>query len=174
MGLSTQLFEMATEQYRNEVGDEKYRSEVELLQELPEKFDNRIWSREDLEEIVQWKSHRALPDFGENDRGVDETIEKALDAQELSEAVDALRGLHGVQVPMASAFLMFMDPNKYTVIDERAWKAFRDLGYVTADYDNQSTYKYVLYLGICKALALEHGVSLRNLDRALWVLGGET
>jgi hypothetical protein len=76
-------------------------------------------------------------------------------------------GLQGVQVPVASAILTAIDPERYTVIDFRALEA---LG---CDSKDRSVNFYLAYLKTCRQLASKHGVTLRNLDRALWQWSNE-
>ncbi len=71
-------------------------------------------------------------------------------------------GLSGVQVPVASAILTVMYPDKYTVIDFRALEALGVVRYTA------SISLYVEYLAYCRALARKCDVDLRTLDRALW------
>lgn len=174
MQLSTQLFDALTQEYRREVGDDEYRLELELLETMPQKFTEHAWSTGDLEDIVRWKSPRALPKFRENDEAeINDAVKQALEARSVKDRIEALRSLDGVEVPMASSFLLFVDPETYTVIDSRAWDALREFGYVSGDHDNTSIEQYLLYLGCCRTLAVEYEVDLRDLDRALWVIGGE-
>ena len=73
---------------------------------------------------------------------------------------------------MASAFLLFMNPEAYTVIDQYAWAALLEAGHVEEELSGTPTVnEYVEYLGACHALAVETGVSLRMLDEALWMMG---
>ena len=77
-------------------------------------------------------------------------------------AIAVLLGLQGVHVPVASAILTAIDPERYTVIDFRALEA---LGSKSKD---RSVNFYLVYLHACRQLAEEHQVTLRRLDRALW------
>ena len=77
-------------------------------------------------------------------------------------AVEALIELSGVGVPVASAILTAIYPNRYTIIDFRALEA---LGTNTT---NRSVSFYLRYLRHCRETAEMYGVSLRQLDRALW------
>jgi hypothetical protein len=79
--------------------------------------------------------------------------------------------LSGIGVPVASAVLLFINPDRFTVIDERAWSVLQETGYLAQELSNDPTVdEYLLYLGACWTLANEYDVSLRTLDRALWVL----
>jgi hypothetical protein len=73
-----------------------------------------------------------------------------------------LKGLGGVEIPVASAIMTAIDPERYTIIDYRALEALGvSLSWYTID-------SYLAYLKRCRELAQENVVSLRELDRALW------
>lgn len=151
-----------------------YGTDVELWtceHEALEAFDERVWERGDLEEIVHWKGSRATIDFRKNEEAY---VDAAIEAESAWSTVEALCESNGVAVPMASSFLLFMDSEQYTVIDRRAWEALSEFGYVSGDLNNTSIEQYLLYLGICRTLATEYDVSLRDLDRAHWVLGSNS
>ena len=77
--------------------------------------------------------------------------------------MEALTSLQGVGVPTGSTLLYFAFPEDYPILDVRALNA---LG-----HKSRSVYPvgfWLAYLEACRELALEHGVSLRALDKALW------
>jgi hypothetical protein len=77
-------------------------------------------------------------------------------------AIAVLLGLNGVQIPVASAILAAIDPDRFTIIDVRALEALGVTKYVlTINF-------YLEYLNKCRELARENRVPLRMLDRALW------
>jgi hypothetical protein len=131
-------------------------------------------SRANLEILVRWKSERVAHYITDSSNS-DEDIKKALTVavspdSSVYDAVTALTKLRGVGVPVASAILTWILPDRYTVLDFRALEA---LGYV-----QQNAGFYVEYLTFCKRLAdsgiikpqenLPAPTALRALDRALW------
>ncbi len=62
---------------------------------------------------------------------------------------------------MASAILTAINPERYTVLDFRALEA------VGLDNNDDIDF-YVLYVGACRRLAQNHGVTMRVFDRANW------
>jgi hypothetical protein len=57
------------------------------------------------------------------------------------------------------------------VIDKRAWNVLHESEYLSQELsDDPTVEEYLLYLGACWTLANEYDVSIRTLDRALWVL----
>jgi hypothetical protein len=142
---------------------------------LPLSFREGSWTQDDLEWIIRWKSQRAAGYFDDNDPElVADTVAEAVEAQGPASKIDILRELRGVEVPMASAILVFMDPEAYTVLDERAWNTLNRAGFLEDSIPGHpKTADYLRYLGVCHSLSQELDISLRTLDRALWAIGIE-
>lgn len=176
MTLTQQLLEQKVNDYEEPL----YEDELDRLDSLPKKFENGDWTQDDLEWIITWKVGRAFEKptlrhlrSNPNER-INDAIETAVTARAIGDKVDALTSIKGVGVPVASAILLFIDPTRFTVIDERAWRALREMEYVDQELSEDPTIEeYLLYLGACRSLANEYDVTLRMLDRALWALGGE-
>jgi hypothetical protein len=117
--------------------------------------------------LCEWKSPRSRPLVARNSRAaVTRATRRALAGAE-RDRIEALLGLHGVGFPTASVLLHFADPAAYPILDVRAVEA---LGETRSSY----TIPFWLeYLETCRALAREHGVSLRTLDKALWQYSNE-
>ena len=123
---------------------------------------------ENLGAIIDWKSSRPKRRImtGNTADEIAEALRVAVSAKQARTAVGVLYGLNGVDVAMASAILTAIHAERYTVID---WRALNALGvkksWLTVD-------DYLQYLDFCKTKAAELGLSIRDLDQALWVLGG--
>ena len=113
-----------------------------------------------------------LGHFNSNDETfVTSQIEKAVNTSSPSEKLTYLIEISGVAERMGSAFLLFMNPDRFTVLDRKAWGVLHESGYLPDEMPNSLTVEdYLLYLGACWAIANEYDVNLRTLDRALWVL----
>ena len=127
------------------------------------------FKRANLSEIFEWKTKgrgrsRLL---GNSDIEIADALRLAVSAETERAAVAVLLGLHGVQVPVASAILTAIEPERYTVIDFRALEA---LGSTSKD---RTVNFYLAYLDFCRQLAATSRVSLRDLDRALWTWSDE-
>jgi hypothetical protein len=120
----------------------------------------------EAENVIKWKSNRTITFLRRNDpQDVEVITGMALKAPErLPHRV--LGVLHGVGVPVASAFLTVARPDTFTVIDILAVQALRRHGEWGATWP-----PYVDYLVTCRALAERCGTDLRTLDRALWAWG---
>lgn len=152
-----------------------FEEERERLGTLPDAFAAGEWTWDDVEWVVRWKSNRSVGYFQRNDwETVEFYLEKVRKASRISWQVTLLTHLEGVSVTMATAILLFTDPSRHTVLDWRAWGVLHEAGYLPDQIGaSATTDDYLVYLGACWSLAAEFDVSLRDLDRALWVLGEE-
>ena len=174
MDLSRRVLEQQESRYAEE--EDLYEEEVVRLESLPTAFEEGTWSREDLEWIIEWKvgvfRKPILKHLHKNSEDeIRARVEEAVHGSSIQSKVKALTSLTGIGVPVASAILLFINPSRFTVIDERAWNVLQETGYFSQDLSDDPTIEeYLLYLGACRALANEHDVSLRTLDMALWAL----
>lgn len=168
--LDSETIRENAEEYRRESAIDE---EDEKLTSLPPKFHERTVDWDDYLWIVTWKSGgRTRPYFERNDRAyVDHIIELVLQDIPPSWKIRHLTTLSGVKTPTASAFLTFIDPERYTVIDYRSWTVLHAYGILrepaASTYDAAD---YTKYLRACRRVATEHDVDLRTFDRALFTL----
>jgi hypothetical protein len=127
------------------------------------------YGRSNIETIFEWKTKgRGRSRLRNNsDEEIAEALGLAAHAKTERAAIAVLLGLQGVHVPVASAILTAIDPERYTVIDFRALEA---LGSNSKD---RSVNFYLEYLDACRKLAKRRNVTLRDLDRALWQWSSE-
>jgi hypothetical protein len=159
--------------------------EEEHLEMLPETFASGDYGWRDAEWVVQWYYRRflgAYPDaerrrveeaYGENSfEDVRAAIAGAVEAETAAEKLDRLTALKGVDVPVGSAFLQFIAPDRYIVVGEREWRVLRQAGEIGDDYPDPPTLPdYERYLETTRALARRCDCDLCDLYQALWVLG---
>ena len=165
-----------------ELADEYWRKATERERELERaafeagaairSVQNGDYSLSNLEAIVRWKSHRVVPHLCKNHKEkIDAAITVAASpGSSTRDALEALVELRGVGIPVASAILTAIFPERYTVLDFRALEA---LGYL-----QQDVRFYEEYLEFCRRSAdsgkvkpqdeLPAPTALRALDRALW------
>lgn len=125
-----------------------------------------------LETIVRWRCEHAVHYLiGNSNEKIRAALSVAASPQaSTADAVHALTELHGVDLPIASAILAAIHPDRYTVLDYRSLEA---LGHARHDI-----LFYEEYVAFCKRLAESNIVKpqeglpaptpLRTLDRALW------
>ncbi|WP_456712312.1 hypothetical protein [Bradyrhizobium sp. USDA 4353] len=121
--------------------------------------------RSDFLAIVEWKTRgrgRSRPERNADD-DIADALGLAIAARTERAAVAVLRGLEGVDVPVASAILTTLDAHRYTIIDFRALWSLR-----AKRRPPYSVSFYLDYLATCRRIAAKAGVDLRTLDRALW------
>jgi hypothetical protein len=128
-------------------------------------------TRRELRWIGEWKTPRIRPQIARNsEAGVRGVTAAAFLARDDSLRLRLLLGLRGVGVAVASVVLHFAEPARYPIYDVRVRAALRGIGVrrrfaPTAD-------GWVTYASTLRGLAARHRVSLRTLDKALWLLGG--
>jgi hypothetical protein len=138
---------------------------------------NGDFSKKNLRVIYRWKmkSWKHLDQEKKYfDKNADETVANVLraaidviDKQKHTElAFDQLQLLKGIGPSVASAILMAVFPERFTVIDVMA---FRALG--VRDKLRRDVPLYLCYLAFCRKQANRLGISLRDMDRALWQWG---
>jgi hypothetical protein len=122
------------------------------------------YTREEFIEVCAWKTVRSRPKVAANsDAAVVTATGRALGALDEATRMVSLLELEGVGVPTASTLLYFAFPDDYPILDVRALDS---LG-----VKPRSQYPvafWLRYLDACRALAREHGVTMRTLDKALW------
>lgn len=157
--------------------------EREHLELLPEAFASGEYGWREAEWVVQWYYRRFLggyPDadrraaedaYAENDfEAVRAAFAGAVEADSTHAALAAVIELQGVDVPVASAFLQFVDPTAYLVVGEREWETLRRAGGLEGAYPGQPTPQdYERYLAACRTVADRVECSLWDLYRTLWV-----
>lgn len=154
--------------------------ERRLLDEVgPAVADHGYFERDELRQVGEWKSPRVRPRLAANpaDDVIDVTRTALAAPERLQHRILGL--LRGVGDPMASALLTVWAPDRHTVLDFRATEAldeFHRRGALSEPAPTHTTGAlpdYVEYLRLCRAIAGRIGVSLRDLDRALWQWGRE-
>ena len=121
-----------------------------------------------LEAIIDWKSPRPKRLIAQNTpEDIGDALRVACTTPQERTAIAVLCGLRGIRVPMASAILTAINRDRYTIIDWRALKA------LTVKRSEVTIDNYLEYLAYCRDQAATLQVGLRDLDRALWILGSE-
>jgi hypothetical protein len=133
---------------------------------------NGEYSLANLEAIVRWKSERVVHYLiGNSEAKIKQVLAIAASPDtSVRKAIEALTELRGIDMPIASAILAAIAPERYNVLDFRALEA---LGHERHDVEF-----YAEYVAFCQRLA-ERGLvkpqkdlpgptPLHALDRALW------
>jgi hypothetical protein len=167
---SSELQHLA-EHYWQKTGEKEHELEKEAF-EAGAAIRNGDYSLANLELIVRWKSERVVHYLiGNSEAEIRRVLAIAANEEtSVRNAVEALTSLRGIDLPIASAILAAIMPERYNVLDFRALEA---LGHARHNVDF-----YAEYVGFCRRLA-ERGIvapqeelpaptALHTLDRALW------
>lgn len=185
MELTSSLIEAEAEAYAAE--EPLYTVETEQLETFRSAVASGRYGWRDAEWVVQWYYRRhlgAYPDrrrragedaYGENDfEAVRAALSDAVSADDPAEALDRLTDLSGVDAGVASAFLMYLDPDGSIVVGDREWSVLHEAEELPGPVPSPiTTADYARYLDTCRALGDRVGCSMWTLYRALWRLDGE-
>jgi len=139
-------------------------------------------TRAELLSIGRWKAVRAIGHMDSDEDQVKMVSQTAFSVSDPGLANWILRHLSGVGAPMASAALTVYDDTAFTVIDVRAMATLRLVDFSALDLETpewladetatRNSWVYGQYVRLCRTIAGQIGVTLRDLDRALWALNG--
>jgi hypothetical protein len=118
--------------------------------------------------IADWKAPRVKGYIVRNDPAfVEEVTRASFSASNEKLKLEVLTLLEGVNIRMASAILQFCFPQRYVVMDWRAWESLRAAGKIKGEIEDAFEC-YKQYNDMCQRISKQFGVSLRELDKALW------
>ena len=161
-----QIRDLAKERDRDGAVKQKYLPKEPWLEEwLPKAAKRGYLLLDELRKVADWKAERAKGRCEPNS----EALVKMCSAASFSSKSDRLRigallSLHGVGWPMASVILHFAFPGKYPILDKNAMEA---VGRGT--YYNFNMWEK--YIEVCQDKARECKLTMRDLDKALWMRG---
>ncbi|MDG5820478.1 hypothetical protein [Natronococcus sp. A-GB7] len=152
---------------------------------LPATLAEGSYGWRDVEWIVQWYFRRFLgryPDakrraaeerFDDNEyEDLETAIEGALEAETARAKLESLTELEGVDVPIGTAFLQFLEPDRYLAMSAREWDVLREQGELEEPYpESPDSGDYERYLERCRTIADRCDCELWDCYRALWLLG---
>jgi len=184
--------ELTRERVEREAGEyetegQLYAVEQQQVDIFPEMVRDDEFGWRDVEWVVQWYYRRYLGAYPDDERRASEeafadngyedvrgVLAAVTDADDTRERLRHLTSLHGVDVPVGSAFLLFLFPAQYVVVGKREWTALREAGELDAAYpDPPSIDEYLTYHGVCRDLCDRFDVDAWALYRALWRIGGD-
>ena len=131
----------------------------------------RGWmAKKDLRHLAKWKAVRSSGRMESNSTEfVEEVTRISFGTKSERVRIEALTLLDGVGWPSASVILHFAFPNRYPILDIRAfWTLSQE---IPSKVTFPLWWDYVEYT---RALAGRKGLSMRDLDKALWQYSLET
>jgi hypothetical protein len=143
-----------------------------------------VLDRDQVIELIGWKfgsmaQGKALAMRGISPQrwagrdGAAELIRRALADGDDDNALAMVCGIYRFGPAMGSTVLAACRPGRFTVADSRALTALRGLGRMPPGPDGFRRGDWLPYLSACRSLAALCGLSLREVDRALWVAGDD-
>jgi hypothetical protein len=130
----------------------------------PSVREKGFYKKDEFLTLCRWKSPRIVHNCERNEPSfVEAATGAAFNSTHEHLRIAVLTHLSGVSWPVASVLLHFGHREPYPILDFRAlWSVSVD---APSQYDFDLWWPYVEY---CRSLALDSGVSMRTLDRALW------
>lgn len=130
-------------------------------------------SFDDFYEICMWKSTRQKQRYIENKNSIKKISERALAEKDEVRKIKIFRDeLKGVGIPMASAILTVVFPEKYAIIDVRCLEILKER--FNSEIGKSISIKtWLKYLDIMRKLANENNITPRELDMALFAMHKE-
>jgi hypothetical protein len=129
-------------------------------------------SLSNLETIVRWKSERVVHYLiGNGSENIKSALAVAARPESTTqEAINALVGLRGIDIPIASAILAAIFPERYAVLDYRSLEALGHARHDIAFYAEYNAFcNHLADCGIVKPQKdLPAPTALHALERALW------
>ena len=129
-------------------------------------------SRAEFLAMCRWKSPRAQPHYLRNRPArIREASRLALAARSERRRIEHLLTLHGVSVPVASAILTLLDPERYGVLDIRAWQMLYSVRGVDANPAGRgfTVAQWLRYLETLRCHARRLGASARAVEYTLFL-----
>lgn len=145
--------------------------EHSIIQTVAPAFRQRGYlTREDFILLVWWKSPRTVSRAEQNNDALLEEVTRLALSQGVSEElrIRILPVLNGVQWPVASVILHFGFENQYPILDFRALWSLQEAQPRTYSFD-----LWLRYVAFCRQYVVQHQVTMRDLDRALWTCSKE-
>ena len=161
-------------QRRQDPKDAEVEREIETwLRRLPEP---KYLDKPNFVKIGRWKTKRQTRAYESNDQVlVEKATRLAYLADEPHLKLHILQVLRGVSVGVSSTILYFLHPDSFPIFDIRARTTLRAAGSWNRPVDDASADAWLEYVQLMRGLSRDLGVSLRDLDKALWAydrLGG--
>ena len=121
-------------------------------------------TKQELHTIARWKSpRRAALTLENTDDFIKEITERVFTSIDDWTKLLTLTQLRGIGEPTGSAILHLLDKGQYSLLDIHA------LWSVGMEWTARTSYPFWLdYVQFCRDIANRNGVSMRDLDRALW------
>lgn len=155
----------------NIVSQEDIQREYWLEREMSKQYTSKTIDLEFIKNVYIWKmesttvncnfpAHLKTLKFAEALRRFCDASSK----DEIKKSIEDIIAFPLVKIRVASAFMYWLRPNEFQLIDRRVTAAL-NLSFADEDYNIENYLKYCEY---CKSISKQHNLSLRQIDRALF------
>lgn len=144
---------------------------IELFKEFKSLNKQSFLTKEQLLEILHWKSPRPLKHYNTNkEKDIKEITALAFSTPNDRLKIHILTALNGVNYPAASSILMFYNPRKFPVLDIRVWKQLYIANLVDTNSRGQNfTLKQCeKYFLVIRQLAKDLKITARQVEKCLF------
>jgi hypothetical protein len=151
--------------------DEKKEVQVEreLKHWLAQQPEPKHLDKDHFIKLGWWKARRQMNNYKANDPNlVQEATRLAYKVTNERIKLHILKILNGVQVPVASTILHFLQPDIFAIFDIHVRKSLKKAGKWDRDENDASDEAWQEYMALMRNLSSSLGVTLRELDKALW------
>lgn len=171
MALQTVPYEQLEPLVRDHLSTDEEAKTTELIRQLQAARKRGYLTPVELEAVCYWKSPRAIWLIRANPpEKIRAATHTALRTRSERKRLDALLDLRGVSIPMASALLTLVDPQRYGVIDIRVWQLLHEIGTVTTNAAGIgfNFQHWDQFLMIIRHFARKFHVQARDIERTLF------
>lgn len=144
---------------------------IELFKQFKSLEKQDSLTKEQLLQILRWKSPRPLRHYEANsEKDIREITTLAFATKNDSLKIHILTALTGVNYPAASAILMFYNRTKFPVLDIRVWRQLYAAKLVDTNPRGQNfTLKQCeKYIQVIRQLATELNLTARQVEKRLF------
>lgn len=143
--------------------------EITIRSWLSEQKEPKFLNKEYFVRLGRWKTKRATKHYKTNDENeIIKITRTAYLASDESHKLNILRTLRGVGIAVAATILHYLQPDVFPIFDYHVRYALKEANLWTRDKDDASEQAWLDYLKIMRGLSDKFGVSLRDLDKAMF------
>lgn len=153
------------------IPDYEDKKTIELFKKFSSIGKQDFLTKEQLLEILKWKSPRPLRHYQANsEQAVKEITALAFATKNDDLKIHILTAMTGVNYPAASAILMFYDKKKFPVLDIRVWQQLHKAKLVNSNARGQNftLQQWNSYLKVIRGLAKELELTARQVEKRLF------
>jgi hypothetical protein len=169
--ISAKFVRLGGDKYYKELGKraEKDKKEETAIREwLSQQPEPKRLNKDFFVKLGCWKSPRQLHAYKANDeRLIEEVTRLAYELTNERIKLHILKLLKGVEVAVASTILHFLQPDIFAIFDIRVRRSLKEAG-KWDDVTDTSDEAWLEYTAIMRNLSDSLGVTLRDLEKALW------